>query len=192
MTSPEDVTKLLVDWGNGDGAALEKLMPLVYDELRRLAARYLQKERPDHTIQATALVHEAYMRLVDQREVRWQNRSHFFAIAAQMMRRVLVNYAVAQQAEKRGGKKIKISLADLADLPDEKNLEIVALNAALDKLAAMDERKSRLVELRFFGGLTMEETAEVMGVSLATAKRDWTMARAWLYREIRKEEPHDA
>ena|SRR5438876_12106340 len=160
-------------------------MPLVYDELRRIANGYLRRENPNHTLQTTALVHEAYLRLIDQRNVQWQNRAHFFGIAAQMMRRILVNYALAQQAEKRWGGKSRLTLSKVADLADEQDLDIVVLDDALNKLAAMDERKSRLVELRFFGGLSMEETAEVLGVSLATAKREWGLARAWLYREMK-------
>jgi RNA polymerase sigma factor (TIGR02999 family) len=190
MTSSKDVTQLLIDWGNGDRAALSQLMPLVYGELHKLADRYLRREHPNHTIQATALVHEAYLRLIDQHLVQWQNRAHFFGVAAQMMRRILVNYALAQQADKRGGNRYKVSLNEnmaMMEIKRDKDMEVVALDDALNRLAEMDERKSRLIELRFFGGLTMEETAEVLGISLATAKRDWSMARAWLYREVRKE-----
>jgi RNA polymerase sigma factor (TIGR02999 family) len=187
MSSKEDVTGLLVDWSNGDRVALERLMPLIYDELRRMAARYLKSERPNHTIQTTALVHEAYLRLIDQRNVRWQNRAHFFGVAAQMMRRILVNYARDQHAEKRGGKMHKLSLDEAMTLAESKNMELIALDDALNRLAETDPRKCQLVELRFFSGLTIEEASSVLGVSLATAKRDWLMARAWLYREINKE-----
>jgi RNA polymerase sigma factor (TIGR02999 family) len=189
---PKGVTQMLVAWGNGDKSALEKLMPLVYNELHRLAARRLRQEQPDHTIQATALVHEAYLRLIDQRNVRWQNRAHFFGIAAQMMRRILVDYARNQHAVKRGGDRYKVTLDEKIALLEERNLDLVALDDALNLLASIDARKSQLVELRFFAGLTIEETAEVLGISVATAKRDWTMAKVWLYREVKKEDCHDA
>jgi RNA polymerase sigma factor (TIGR02999 family) len=187
MSSPKEVTEILLAWNNGDKNALEKLMPLVYNELRRLASRYMRSEHPGHTIQTTALVHEAYLRLIDQRNVRWQNRAHFFGIAAQMMRRILVNYARDQHAAKRGGHNYKLSLDEAIALPEERNLDLVGLDDALTLLAQTDARKAQLVELRFFSGLSIEEAASVMGISIATAKRDWTLARAWLYRELSKE-----
>ena len=164
--------------------ALDKLMPAVYDELRRQAARYLRREQAGHTLQTTALIHEAYMRLVDQRNVQWQNRAQFFGIAAQMMRRILVDHARTKKRVKRGGSDVKISLADATIPVKEQDLDIVALDEALTRLAEIDEQQSRVVELRFFSGLTVEETAEVMGISPATVKRDWSMAKAWLHREL--------
>lgn len=190
MTTQHEITRLLADWSNGDRQALEKLTPLVYDELRRLAGRYLRQERAGHTLQSTALVHEAYMKLVGQKNVRWQNRAHFFGIAAQMIRRILVDYARARRAEKRGSGAAPLSLDEAMALPGGKDLDLVALDDALKGLANIDERQSRLVELRFFTGLTIEETAEVMQMSVATAKRDWVSAKAWLSREIRRQSAH--
>ena len=164
--------------------ALDKLMPAVYDELRRQAARYLRREQAGHTLQTTALIHEAYMRLVDQRNVQWQNRAQFFGIAAQMMRRILVDHARTKKRVKRGGSDIKVSLADATMPVEERDLDVIALDEALTRLAEIDEQQSRVVELRFFSGLTVEETAEVMGISPATVKRDWSMAKAWLHREL--------
>ncbi len=188
MIGSKNVTQLLIDWNGGDKTALEKLLPMIYQELHLLASRYLRRERPNHTIQATALVNEAYLRLIDQKQVQWQNRAHFFAIAAQMMRRILINYARDQHAAKRGGYSIKVSLNEAIGLANPQDLDLMALDEALDKLALTDSRKSRLIELWFFAGLTLEETAEVLDISLATAKRDWTLARAWLYRAIKKGE----
>ena len=188
MIGSKNVTQLLIDWNAGDKTALEKLLPMIYQELHLLASRYLRRERPNHTIQATALVNEAYLRLIDQKQVQWQNRAHFFAIAAQMMRRILINYARDQHAAKRGGYTIKVSLNEAIGLINTEDLDLIALDEALDKLALTDLRKSRLIELWFFAGLTLEETAEVLDISLATAKRDWTLARAWLYRAIKKED----
>jgi RNA polymerase sigma-70 factor (ECF subfamily) len=190
MTTQHEITRLLADWSNGDRQALEKLTPLVYDELRRLAGRYLRQERAGHTLQSTALVHEAYMKLVGQNNVRWQNRAHFFGIAAQMIRRILVDYARAKHAEKRGSGAAQLSLDEAIALPGGKDLDLVALDDALKGLSKIDERQSRLVELRFFTGLTIEETAEVMQMSVATAKRDWVSAKAWLSREIRRQSAH--
>jgi RNA polymerase sigma factor (TIGR02999 family) len=187
---PHEVTQLLIDWRNGDQGALAHLMPLVYDELRQIAARSLRRERPDYTLQATALVHEAYLRLVDQRQAQWQNRAHFFGIAAQVMRRLLVDYARRQHAAKRGGAAPKISLDEARREAAGRGADVVALDEALTALAALDPQQSRIVELRFFGGLTIEETAEVIGVSPATVKRDWSMAKAWLYRELHQGESH--
>jgi RNA polymerase sigma factor (TIGR02999 family) len=167
-----------------DKEALDKLMPVVYDELRRQAARYLRREQAGNTLQTTALIHEAYVRLVDQRNVQWQNRAHFFGIAAQMMRRILVDHARTKKRAKRGGSRIKVSIADATVLVKGQDLDVVALDQALNRLAEIDEQQSRVVELRFFSGLTVDETAEVMGISTATVKRDWSMAKAWLHREL--------
>jgi len=167
-----------------DKESLDKLMPAIYDELRRQAARYLRREQPGHTLQTTALIHEAYVRLVDQRNVQWQNRAHFFGIAAQMMRRILVDHARRRKRAKRGGSDIKISLDDAAVAVQGQDLDVVAVDEALTRLAKIDEQQSRVVELRFFSGLTVEETAEVIGISPATVKRDWSMAKAWLHREL--------
>jgi len=180
----ENITDLLVSYGRGDKESLDKLMPVVYDELRRQAARYLRREQPGHTLQTTALIHEAYVRLVDQRNVQWQNRAHFFGIAAQMMRRILVDHARTKKRAKRGGSDIKVSLDDATVAVKGQDLDVVAVDEALTRLAKIDEQQSRVVELRFFSGLTVEETAEVMGISPATVKRDWSMAKAWLHREL--------
>jgi RNA polymerase sigma-70 factor (ECF subfamily) len=190
MASPQqkEITQLLADLTGGDKEALDKLLPLVYDELRRLADRYLRRERDDHTLQATALVHEAYLRLVDQKEVRWQNRAHFFGVAAQMMRRILVDHARALQTTKRGSGGLKLALDDVVELADEQATDMVALDEALTALEAFDPQKSRIVELRFFGGLSIEETAEVMGISTATVIRQWRMAKAWLYSAVTGDE----
>jgi len=181
---PHEVTQLLVAWSNGDQAALEKLMPLIYDELHRLAHRYMAQERPEHTLQTSALVDEAYVRLVDQRDVHWQNRAQFFGIAATSMRRILVSYARSRNRAKRGGGALQVSLDEAALLSDERAAEMVALDEALERLAAVDPRKSQVVELRYFGGLSINETAEVLKVSPGTVMRDWTLAKAWLRREI--------
>jgi RNA polymerase sigma factor (TIGR02999 family) len=167
-----------------DKEALDKMMPAIYEELRRQAARYLRREQPGHTLQTTALIHEAYVRLVDQRNVQWQNRAHFFGIAAQMMRRILVDHARTKKRAKRGGSNIKVSLDDATVAVKGQNLDVVAIDEALSRLSKIDEQQSRVVELRFFSGLTVEETAEVMGISPATVKRDWSMAKAWLHREL--------
>jgi RNA polymerase sigma factor (TIGR02999 family) len=179
------VTALLVRWRGGDRKALESLMPLVYEELRRLAHHYLQRERSDHTLQSTALVHEAYLRLAGQNAPQWQNRAHFFGIAARVMRQILVEYARAHSAVKRGGPNAcKITLDESLEVPGKADIDVIALDGALDRLAELDSQQSRIVELRFFAGLTIEDTAEVLGISPATVKRDWTSARAWLHREI--------
>ena len=185
--APQNVTQLLIGWSKGDREALDALVPLVYEELRRQASRYLRRERVGHTLQTTALIHEAYMRLVDQKNVHWQNRAHFFGIAAQMMRRILVDYARTRQRAKRGGSDVRVSLSEATLKAPGQNLDVVALDEALERLAEIDEQQSRIVELRFFSGLTVEETAEVLGISTATVKRDWSMAKAWLHREIRGE-----
>jgi len=182
-----EVTQLLLRWSEGDKAALGKLMPLVYRELRRLAGHYMRRERPGHTLQASALVNEAYLRLVDYRRMQWQNRAHFFAVAAQAMRRVLVEHARSRQYAKRGGTAQRISLDDVAVLTDQQAAELVALDDALTSLEALDARKVRIVELRYIGGLSIEEAAETLGVSTATVERDWRSAKAWLYRAISQE-----
>jgi RNA polymerase sigma factor (TIGR02999 family) len=179
-----DVTQLLVAWNEGNQDALERLLPAVYDELRKLARSYLRRERPDHTLQATALVHEAYLRLIDQNQVTWQNRAHFFGIAAQMMRRILVNHAEARRADKRGGGAQKLSLDEAIDLAEERAVDLIALDDAMKALAEFDPQQARIVELRYFGGLSIEETAEVVGVSPATVKREWSTAKMWLHREL--------
>jgi len=182
--SPHEVTQLLVAWGNGDEAARDQLMPLVYDELHRLAHQYMNRERPGHTLQTSALVNEAFVRLVGQRDVHWQNRANFFGIAAQMMRRILVDYARNRHYAKRGGSARQVSLNEALIVSEERSAEVVALDDALKSLAIMDQRKSQIVELRFFGGLSIEETAEVLAVSPGTVMRDWTLAKAWLRREM--------
>jgi len=168
-----DVTQLLVDYSNGKREALDVLTPLVYGELRNLAARYLRRERSDHTLQSTALVHEAYLRLIDQNQVRWQNRAHFFGVAAQMIRRILVDHARTRHAQKRGGNAQKLSLDEAIGLPEQRDLDIIALDDALKLLAELDPQQSKVIELRFFGGLSIEETAEALGISPATVKREW-------------------
>jgi RNA polymerase sigma factor (TIGR02999 family) len=183
MATP-DVTRLLVSWSEGDKQALDQLAPMVYDELRRLADRYLRRERPGHTLQSTALVHEAYLRLIDQRNVHWQNRAHFFGVAAQMIRRILVDHARATHAAKRGAGVPRLSLDSGIDAGVERDLDLVALDDALEALSHLDPQQSRIIELRFFGGLSVEETAEVLEVSPATVKREWSSARAWLFREL--------
>ena len=188
--SPKDVTKLLADCSSGHKEVLDQLMPLVYEELHRRAAHYLQRERPDHTLRPTALVHEAYLRLIDQSRVRWQNRAHFLGIAATMMRRILIKHAQSHQAHKRGAGRYTLSLDAAADWAREPEvddaMDLLALDEALVHLAAIDSQQSRVVELRFFGGLTVDETAEVLGVSPVTVHREWRVAKAWLHREIGK------
>jgi len=184
----EDVTRMLIDWSGGDRDAAARLMPLVYEELRRLARQYLQRERPDHTLQATGLVHEAYLRMVDQTASTWQNRAHFLGVAAQVMRRILVDYARSHRAEKRGGNWDKIAFDDAFAPSDERGIDLIALDDALKDLLALDPRQSQIVELRFFGGLTNEEVGEVLQVSPRTVKREWRMAKAWLHRAIVAEE----
>jgi len=185
--SPHELTQLLVAWGNGDEAAREELMPLVYGELHRLAHGYMGKERVDHTLQTSALVNEAYLRLIDQKRVQWQNRAHFFGIAARMMRRILVDYARNRRYAKRGGDAFRVTLDETFIVPEERSAEILALDYALNSLAEIDARKGQIVELRFFGGLSIEETAEVLQVSPGTVMRDWTLAKAWLRKEMTSE-----
>ena len=181
----EGITGLLVRWGGGDASAREELMPLVYDELRRLAGRYLRRERPGHTLQPTALVNEAYLKLVEQSRVEWQNRAQFFGLAAKLMRNILVDHARARQAAKRGGGQFSVSFSRADRLSEDKpEVDLLALNEAIERLSALDRQKARVVELRFFGGLTIEEAAEVLGISHATVEREWALARAWLRREL--------
>jgi RNA polymerase sigma-70 factor, ECF subfamily len=182
--SPNEVTELLLDWNNGDQAALDKLMPVVYQELHRLAHLYMARERPEHTLQTSALVNEAYLRLVDQKNVHWQNRAQFFGIAAKLMRRILVDHARQRNRAKRGGDAHQIPLDEAAIVSPERAAEMVALDEALKSLASFDQRKSQILELRFFGGLSIEETAEVLGVSPGTVMRDWTLAKTWLQMEM--------
>ena len=179
-------TELLRAWSHGDGSALDRLMPLVYDELHRLARRYMRQERPNHTLQATSLVNEAYLRLIDVNRVEWRDRAHFLAVAAQMMRRILVESARNRRRQKRGGGAVHVNFDDVQELPDLKERDLVALSDALSALAMCDARMGQVVELRFFGGLAVEETAEVLNVSPETVMRDWKTAKAWLLREIRR------
>jgi RNA polymerase sigma factor (TIGR02999 family) len=181
---PNQVTELLQGWRGGDGKALDALLPLVYKELRRLAHFQLRNERADHTLQSSALVHEAYLRLVGANPPRWESRTHFFAIASQLMRQILVDYARQHRAAKRGGSACKVSLQDAMVMPRQTDIDVIALDDALQTLAKIDERQSRVVELRFFAGLSVEEISEALEVGSATVQRDWTAARAWLYREM--------
>ncbi len=190
MNQPErkasEITQMLRKWSDGDARALDNLLPLVYEELHRQAARYLRRERRDHTLQTTALIHEAYLKLIDQRDVEWESRTHFYAIAAQAMRRILVDYARTKHRDKRGGDDIKLSLSEAtAVAAKEKSVDLIALDEALDKLAERDAQQARVVELRYFSGLSLDETAEAMHISRATVARDWQMAKAWLLRELR-------
>jgi RNA polymerase sigma factor (TIGR02999 family) len=182
----DDITTLLVAWGRGDEAALQQLIPLVHRELHQIARRCLKNERPDHTLQPTALVNEAYLRLVDVRRMSWKNRTHFLAMSARLMRRVLVDFARSRQYQKRGGGLMKVSLDEAHGVSTERGQDLVALDEALTTLSAIDERKARVIEMRFFGGLTVEETAAVLDVSRETVLRDWRLARAWLMRELLK------
>ena len=181
-----ELTQLLISWGQGDQSAIDQLMPLVRAELRRLARNYMARENPGHTLQTSALINEAYIRLVDQQNVPWQNRNHFFAVAAQVMRHILIDHARRHCYAKRGGGARKIPLDEVTVMTDRRAEELVALDEALNALAALDSRKSRIIELRFFGGLTIDETAEAMKISPITVTREWRTARAWLRREIEK------
>ena len=182
--SPHEVSQLLQAWSDGNEEALDKVIPLVYEELHRLARHYMSGERPGHTLQTTELVNEAYVRLVDWKNVRWQNRAHFFGVAAQMMRRILVDFARSRHYAKRGGEAQRVSLAEAAVVSAERCEDCIALDEALESLAAIDTRKGRIVELRFFGGLSVEETAEVLKISCRTVMREWSLAQAWLHREL--------
>jgi RNA polymerase sigma factor (TIGR02999 family) len=188
----QDVTCLLEAWGRGDEAALQQLVPLVYEQLRALAGYYMARERPGHALQTTALIHETYLRLVNVRRVKWQNRAHFFAICAQLMRRILVDFARARGYQKRGGGVLHVDLEEALTLRSEPDWDLVALDEAMRRLASVDERKSRVVELRFFGGLSVKETAEVVKVSVDTVVRDWELAKVWLLRELRGGCRHEA
>ncbi|HKX31186.1 MAG TPA: sigma-70 family RNA polymerase sigma factor [Blastocatellia bacterium] len=183
-TSTYDVTELLLAWCAGDESALESLIPLVHRELHHLAKRYMRRERAGHTLQTTALVNEAYLRLIDCNHVQWQNRVHFFAVAARVMRQILVDYARERRSSKRGGQEIQIALDDAAEIPQARRVDLIALDEALQSLAQIDQRKSQVVELRFFVGLTIKEIAEVFKVSTRTVSREWELAQAWLYREM--------
>jgi RNA polymerase sigma factor (TIGR02999 family) len=180
------ITRLLVDWRNGDQAALEQLIPLVHDELRRLARRHMAHERVGHTLQATALVNEAFVRLIDVRQVKWQDRTHFFAMSSRLMRRILVDFARSKRYQKRGGDAQKVSFDEALVVAREPGQDLVALDDALNALAAFDERKAQVVEMRFFGGLSVEETAEALNLSVDTVMRDWKLAKAWLLRELKQ------
>lgn len=182
--SSHEITQLLLAWSDGDPTALDKLVPLVYDELRRLARRYMNREQPGHLLQTTALVNEAYMRMIDVHQVKWQNRAHFFAISARVMRRILVDFARRSGKLKRGGKAIEVSLAEALVVSTKRGADLVAIDDALTTLSALDPRQSQVVELRFFGGLKDSEIAEVLKVSHGTVRRDWRLARAWLHREL--------
>lgn len=185
-TSPQEITRLLADWGKGDRAALDKLLPLVHAELRKIARRQISQERPGHTLQATALINEAYLKLVGQQEFEWHNRAHFFAVCAQIMRHILIDHARAHAREKRGGGAIRVSLddANVAEMAGEKAEHLIALEDALRFLESVDAQKGRIVELRYFGGLSIEETAEVLNISPRTVRREWQRSKAWLYRMI--------
>lgn len=188
--TPQTVTALLRDFSGGNKDALDELLPLVYEELRAVANRYARRQRRDLTLQTTALVHEAYMRLIDQREVQWRDRAHFFAVAATAIRRILIDHFRGRLAAKRGGGRQRVTIEDATVASPGPRLDLLALDEALQRFAKMDPRKARTVELRFFGGLSIEETAEVLAVSHATVERDWNLARAWLYRELGREEGH--
>ena len=181
---PGDVTGLLVRWKEGDRGALDRLFPLVYEELRTIAGRYLRRERSNPTLQSTALVHEAYLRLVDQTRTDWQSRAHFFGVAATIIRNILVDHARARQAAKRGGPAAALSLDEAVALPQKRDLELIAVDDALLSLSRFDPQQSRIVELRFFAGLSIEETAEVLGISASTVKRDWLLAKAWIFHTL--------
>jgi len=188
--SSQGITQLLERWSQGDEEALDQLMPLVYDELHRLAGAYLRSERREHTLQPTALVNEAYLKLVRQRNIQWQNRAQFFGVAAQLMRRILVDHARANSADKRGGDRVNVSLKNIGAFGTQPTTDVLALHDVLNRLAEIDPDQSRIVELRFFGGLTIEEAAEVMQVSHSTVEREWKIAKAWLKRELTKSEKH--
>jgi RNA polymerase sigma factor (TIGR02999 family) len=185
-SSSPNVTHLLVAWGRGDRDAFDRLLPQLQQELHGIADRYMAAERPGHDLQATALINEAYLRLVDWKNIQWADRAHFFGMAANMMRRVLVDHARRRDRVKRGGEAIQVSLVEAAHVSTPERADVLALDEALERLAVLDPRKSRIVEMRFFGGLSLEETAEALGVSVSTVRRDWTLARAWLFRELKQ------
>ena len=186
--STHEITQLLVAWNQGDQAALESLSPLINQELRRLAKRYITGERQDHVLQPTALVNEAWLRLIDWQNIQWQNRAHFFGLAGQIMRRILVDFARARDREKRGGDALRVSLSEAANVPSERSAELVALDDAMQTLEKLSPRQARMVELRFFAGLSDEESAEALNVSVGTVRRDWSLAEAWLFRELKRKE----
>lgn len=188
MSNPaEDVTALLLDWEGGDAQALEQLLPLVYGEMHRIASAYFARENAGHTLQPTALVNEVYLKLVDQKRVRWHNRNQFFGVTAQMMRRILVDHARRRRADKRGGNVQRVQLDEASDLPIQDGVDLVALDEALDELASFDVQQAKIVELRFFAGLTVPEAGSVLGISPATVKREWSTARAWLFQRLRQD-----
>jgi RNA polymerase sigma factor (TIGR02999 family) len=189
---PKDVTTLLVEWSGGNSQAFNELIPLVYDQLRQLAGRQLRRERPNHTLHSTALVHEAYLKLIDQRRVQWKDREHFFAVAAQVIRRILVTYARSRHASKRGSGATMLAFDESIALPDRKDVDLVALDDALESLSRLDAQQGRIIELRFFGGLSIDGTARVMGISTSTVTRDWNVARAWLFRELSRSAGYEA
>lgn len=191
-TATEEITQLLLAWGQGDQAALERLLPLVYEEMRQIAHHHMRRQRPDHTLQTTALVNEAYLRLVDAQRVQWQNRVHFFALAAQAMRHILVDLARARGNQKRGGGATQVALEEALIISAERGADVLALDEALQALAKLNARQSQIVELRYFGGLSEEETAAVLQLSPRTVRRDWSLARAWLYRELTRGQDDDA
>ena len=191
-TATEEITQLLLAWGQGDQAALERLLPLVYEEMRQIAHHHMRRQRPDHTLQTTALVNEAYLRLVDAQRVQWQNRVHFFALAAQAMRHILVDLARARGNQKRGGGATRVALEEALIISAERGADVLALDDALQALAKLNARQSQIVELRYFGGLSEEETAAVLQLSPRTVRRDWSLARAWLYRELNRGQDDDA
>jgi RNA polymerase sigma factor (TIGR02999 family) len=184
----KDITQLLVEYGKGNEEALESLLPQVYQHLHRLAVKYMRRENPNHTLQPTALVNEAFLRLTNGQAVSWQNRAHFFAVSANLMRRILTDHAKAKRAQKRGGKEVRVSFDEKIHWATDDGPDLIALNDALERLSALDERQARVVELRYFGGLSIEETAEVLQSSPATVKRDWAMAKLWLYREMKSDD----
>jgi len=190
LAGAHDITGLLLEWGNGNREALDKLTPLVYDELRLLAARQFRGERPGHTLQSTALVHEAYLKLIDQQRVQWQDRDHFFAVAAQVIRHILVSHARARNASKRGGGKTMLAFDESLGVAGGRETDLIALEDALEELSRIDPQQGRIVELRFYGGLSIEGTAKVLGISAATVKRDWNVAKAWLHRELNRKTDH--
>ena len=185
-SSAHQMTQLLIDWSNGDQAALDQLVPLVNAELRRLAGRYMRRERPGHTLQTSALVNEAYLRIIDQKNVNWQNRAHFFGVAAKLMRQILIDHARTHDSAKRGGGAQQVSLDETAVVSRERSAELLALDEALERLAEFDQRKARIVELRFFGGLNLDEIAEVMSISSPTVQREWRSAKAWLHQTLKQ------
>jgi RNA polymerase sigma factor (TIGR02999 family) len=191
-SQPKDVTTLLLEWSDGNRQALNELMPLVYGQLRQLAAHQIRRERPNHTLHGTALVHEAYLKLIDQRRVQWKNREHFFAVASQVIRRILVTYARSRNASKRGGGATLLAFDESIALPERKDVDLVALDDALETLSQLDPQQGRIIELRFFGGLSIESTARVLGISTSTVTRDWNLARAWLHREVSRSSDYGA